>query len=218
VLLLLAFLPLPVPASPAPLDALDKILASPDFGATEDHWVIRLKNQSDDAQEESVLVPEIDGIRPILAWALRLIVIALAAFFIVRCIFLFRKSVAKSGMPSPAESRLLSGHPLLDPEALLRDAVGLYAQGRIREACAACLSAGIVLLSGRVHKPIPPGATEYDCLALAHSLHEEDVSGFSALVQDWIALAYRGKALEAGAFERNLRFCEGLLTHWRVNA
>jgi hypothetical protein len=220
VLLLLIFLPSsvsasPAPVSPAPLDALDNILASPDFGASEDHWVIRLKNQSS-VQKEPAHAPKIDGVRPILAWALRLIVIALATFFIVRAIFLLRKSTAKSAMPSPADSRLLSGQPPLDPEALLHDAAGLYAQGRIRDAWAACLSAGMGLLSYRVHKPIPPGATEYDCLAMAHSLREEDVSGFSALVQDWIALAYQGKAPEAGAFEQNLRFCEGLLTHWKI--
>ncbi|MCB1553505.1 MAG: DUF4129 domain-containing protein [Xanthomonadales bacterium] len=82
-----------------------------------------------------------------------------------------------------------------DAEALPADVAAaveqLWHSGRPRPAMALLYRAAVARLTERLGRPLPPGATESECLRLAAALSDEDYRRlFRDIVQRWQAAAY----------------------------
>jgi hypothetical protein len=199
------------------LEALDEILASPEFGGKRDSWGIRLKNPENPEELPDLETPLgswAKKFRDLSAYALRLILmLAIAGLGIFSLVRFYR--TRKTSVDTAAGSRIMvrAAAPLpADPEpaALLEQARDLHDRGAVRDAWAVCLAAVIAAYTRCRGLSFPPDATEYDCLSRVRAGGVPG-EGFADLLSRWIHLAYRGTAPEEGDFEQALAFCQSLL-------
>lgn len=197
----------------APLEVLDTILSSPDFGGDREGWGIRFKKTEEAPERKRFAFDSsswVERIKWVFAIALRMmLIIALISLGVFSLLYLLKRKPRKKPAPGNQKSYGIA----LDrktPEGLLAYSRQCYAQGRMREAWASCLGAVIAALAQK-GLPIPPGATEYDCLGLVRQTLPDDTPGFAGLLRYWIPLAYGGEVPEEGPWEASLRFCESLL-------
>jgi hypothetical protein len=200
--------------TPMPAQALEEVLSSRDFGGETEGWGIRLRSRERDKTVELPLFsgpPWAEDVREWTARGFRLFLIAAAAG--LAGVSLFRLRGPGRGKPPvrmPRDHGIPAGE---GPAALLAKARDRYARGELRAAWAACLAAAFGACESRGRVLFPPGATEYECLALVRSREDgwEITEGFAFLVENWISLAYGGAVPRSGAFERVLDFCQSLL-------
>jgi hypothetical protein len=200
-----------------PLDALDGVLASPDFGGTRETWGIRLKQEPEPKEEAEKSASSSEPaawykrFRELSSLALRFVLVAGIVFFVIfSCYRLFRmkknRAAGTSGKfygnaaPSPDK-----------PRELLERARLHYRQGNTREAWALCFRAARAACGISKNLVFPPGATEYNCLALVRESVSDKAEGFARLVQHWVHFAYAGKLPPHGAFEEALGFGYSLI-------
>jgi hypothetical protein len=78
-------------------------------------------------------------------------------------------------------------------------------EGRTRAALALLYRAAVERLADKSGTPLPPGATESDCLRHARRLRDTRYAGlFARIVRAWQAVAYAQQAPSAGDIERML--------------
>ena len=109
--------------------------------------------------------------------------------------------------PSPIDVRELDAHPALpvDIPATVR---ALWQRGEQRTALALLYQAAVQRLAERLGTPLPPGATEGECLARSRRLGDRRYAGlFTRIVQCWQAAAYARRMPETD-------LVEGLLADW----
>jgi hypothetical protein len=215
------FFPEPfLPDEAIPREALDEVLASPDFGYSKPGWSIRVKDGKEpelNTRETSEdLLAEFEKIKKFLGFALRIFVClaigGFAAFVLYR---LYRRRDGFDSGKGRGKGRVNYRNPLFSPEspeALFNKAAEFFASGNIREAWAACLKGSIAAYSQYGDISFPSGATEYGCLALVRSSYSGDAGGFGELVTNWIYLAYAGRNPPEGSFEKSLGFGRALET------
>ncbi|GHV70162.1 membrane protein [Spirochaetia bacterium] len=205
---------------PPPLEDLEEILKSDDFGSEKESWEIRFKDNnngdegSDGGYDFSYLPGWMEKFRQGFAFFLRLILGALilgGTGFVLYRYYKYRQRFSSApetlmqGRSTPAED---------SPGVLLDSAEEFYRRGNIREAWASCLAGTIAAYT--VHRGIvlPPGATEYGCLTLvrnAESGSPQKINGFENLILTWVRFAYAGKDPAPGEFEKSLGFGRSLL-------
>jgi hypothetical protein len=221
----------------APEELLAEILSSRDFGDEREGWGIRFKNRRESGAVSPYFLPAwMESIKRGFAAVFRFcLILALgggAVFLLLRLGKQGRELSSSLG----GSARELFKPRREDPAVLLNRAELFRDQGRYRDAWALCLAGAIAAYERCRGISFPPGATEYECLALvrsagagtpaAGSSQDEGVrgegspagapdpgeaDGFADLVLSWVSLAYGGKAPGPGAFERSLAFCRSLL-------
>jgi hypothetical protein len=212
-----------LPVESIPREALDEVLASPDFGYTKPGWGIGLKN--DDEPELNKIDPPKDllagfeKIKEVLGFVLRIFVClaigGFAAFVLYRLYRNRRTKVLRDFSSGKPKGGVNYRNPLFSPEspeALFDKASEFFASGSVREAWAACLKGSIAAYGRYGEISFPPGATEYGCLALVRSSNSGNAGDFGELVTTWIYLAYGGRNPPEGSFERSLEFGRALKT------
>jgi hypothetical protein len=199
----------------APLETLRTILDSPDFGGERDGWGIRWKNPRQPKEKPGLdLSPWLEPVMRFFAAALRLLVIAFAAFLAVFLLFQLRK--ADRGRPAPRRRPVMKGLRNAggeSPEALLQKARAFFAQGDLRRAWGFCAAAAIGSWPAYRGLAFPPDATEYGCVELVRASgagRHNEAEAFAALVNHWVSFAYGGQLPPEGSFEEALTFCESL--------
>jgi hypothetical protein len=211
----------PDPDAAAPLETLDNILQSRDFGGPAEGWGLRLKNRETDRELPDLdLAPWIKNLKQVFAFTLRLILIlgiCGLGFFVLR--YFYKNRGKKTAPPKGWKMGGPSGSPEESPESLLEKARVLHGEGNIRRAWGLCLAALVKSWSRYRSLSFPPDATEYDCLALVRAKGGAAGTGdkgrgetecFAAAVHCWVALAYGGILPPAGSFEETLAFCRSL--------
>jgi hypothetical protein len=77
----------------------------------------------------------------------------------------------------------------------------LWAAGNARAALALLYRASVERVADALGKPMPPGATEADCLRRARGLPEETRAAFAHVVRVWQGAAYGHRLPDAAAFD-----------------
>jgi len=118
--------------------------------------------------------------------------------------------------PAAAAASLRTARLLAAAESLPDDVAtaveALWQAGQPRAALALLYRGAVARLSDRLGTPLPPGATEADCLRLARRLTDEGfVTLFARIVRHWQAAAY-AERLPSGDDLHTL------LSHWRGQA
>jgi hypothetical protein len=195
-----------------PLESLQIILDSPEFGGETDTWSIRLKNPPE--EREYNFNPLLEKLRQIFANVLRFLLISIITALVVFLFIFARKfKYTKKSTSKKYSMTTLHGIPAENPQKLLEKAVDYFRQDNLRMAWGYCTAA--VILSWQMYRGIifPPNATENDCanmvvLSPLCSIEEKHV--FSLLIKNWINLAYAGRLPSAGSFEEAVELCKSL--------
>jgi len=197
-----------------PLEVLQNILDSPDFGSEKDTWGIRFKEQNESNDINFDFDPFAEKLRTIFAFTLRLILIMLIAAFAVFLFLYVRKLVNERNITAKkSATRVLHGIPLLNPDDLLKKAAYFFEHENLRLAWGYCTAAVIISWSLYRGLVFPPNATESECAAMVKSMpnNNADEAGiFCAFINDWINFAYAGQLPPAGHFEKAAVFCKSL--------
>jgi len=196
-----------------PLEQLQNILDSPDFGGEKDSWGIRLKNPMQPKEiPDFNLNPNLEKMRQIFAFILRFFLIAAISALIVFLLFFIRKfsrgGKAEKDTPS---MKALSGKSEEGPESLLDKAAGFFDRGDMRLAWGYCVAAAVKSWSLYRGIAFPPNATENDCAELVNAASKGDEArAFDELIKNWVNLAYAGRFPPDGSFQAAAAFCKTL--------
>jgi hypothetical protein len=196
-----------------PLEELQTILDSPDFGGEKDSWDIRFKRQ-----RERTDIPYTDiNFDPqlIFAYILRIFIIALIGAAVVFLFIFARKIINKKNhIGKKSLMTALHGIPPENSDALLEKSLDFYKQGELRLAWGYCTAA--VIQSWQLHRGIvfPADATESDCASMVNTQAGDyaEIKKFDRLVKYWINFAYAGKNPPPESFNEAVCFCKSLRT------
>ena len=210
------FLPAkPLAAEEVPLETLQNILNSPDFGGEQDSWGIRLKNPPKESDiPDFNISPILEKLRIIFAFMLRIILIAvLTAFFVFLFLYVRKLIHNKNSEEKVSALTFLSGIPSGNPELLLKKAEAAFEKGSLRMAWGYCTAAAI--LSWPLYRGIafPPNATESDCAGIVNSTpscNHDEVQTFERLINNWINFAYAGRLPQKDSFTEAAAFCKSM--------
>jgi len=196
-----------------PLEQLQNILDSPDFGSERDSWDIRWKNAPKERDiPDFNFDPLLEKIRSIFAYVLRSILIILIAALAVFLFLYARKFINKKNSEAKKSAMtIMHGIPAENPQALLEKAIDFFEHGNLRMAWGYCTAAAI--LSWPLYRGLvfPPNATESDCADMASStpaFSHDEVQVFCKLIKHWVNFAYAGRLPPSGSFEEAAAFCK----------
>ncbi|MCL1959619.1 MAG: hypothetical protein FWF68_08465 [Spirochaetes bacterium] len=200
-----------------PLEILQDILDSPDFGGEKDSWGIRFKNEHEPKNNFNFDInPIMEKLRIIFAFILRFILIMLIAAFAVFLFLYARKLVnERNNAAKKTAASVLRGIPLLNPDDLLEKAAYFFEHENLRLAWGYCTAAAILSWSLYRGLVFPPNATESDCAGMVKSMtadNPDEAGAFCSLINDWVSFAYAGQLPPAGHFEEAAAFCKLLRT------
>jgi uncharacterized membrane protein len=201
-----------------PVEVLDEVLSSEDFGSTHTKKWIRFKDFSDDERSSGLQFDEsnIKNIVGIILRALLVIIIIGGLIFAAYRVYKLRKKLSprtivpwrKNSIPGFAEKE--------HAEILIDNAKKYFAVGQIRKAWAACLSAALTLYAEQGNILFAMNDTELDCLVRINQSTLEGKEESSQLILHWIKLAYAGIEPEQKHFHNAILFCENLKTKYLV--
>jgi hypothetical protein len=200
----------------APLELLQKIFDSPEFGGEKDTWNIRLKKPFEQVNIPDIQInPMTERLRIIFASVLRFIVISLFAILAV-FLFIYARKLVNERNTSVKKSSMtvLRGIPGKNPDDILKDSVNFFEQGNLRMAWGYCTAAAILSWSLCRSPAFPLNATESDCADMVRSMHgsHPDAQDFCTLINHWINFAYAGQLPPEGSFEKAAAFCRRIRT------
>ncbi|MCL2230548.1 MAG: hypothetical protein FWC01_05580 [Treponema sp.] len=197
------------PSNEAPLELLQKILESPDFGGEEDTWNLKLRRPAQPGQHRGITLPE--NLREIVAKSLLIILIGVIAVIAVFLILYLRKYEMKKG--GNGKSVLKSQkNDADDPVFLLEKAINYHKQGEIRLAWGYCTAAAIHSWHNFRGIEFPPNATENDCAKIVCSISDNSPKAlnFANLIKNWVYLAYAKRLPAEGSFDEAVDLCISL--------
>ncbi|MDR0312865.1 MAG: hypothetical protein LBI14_04650 [Treponema sp.] len=203
-----------MPLELVPMESLEEILSSDDFGGTTPSWRIVEKKRNEEIRDlpQINLDPWLKKMKEYLALALRAFIVLVLAGFIVFA--LIRLKILKRSGQTKKIGRNVYANPFVSgerPEALFDKADDYFQRGLVREAWASCLCGAISAYNQYMDMSFPPDATEYNCLELVRSYFKQEGVNFHAnefgdLVRNWVLLAYGGRNPADGSFEKALEF------------
>jgi hypothetical protein len=196
----------------APVEILDEVLSSEDFGNSYTRKWIRFKDFNRDDSSSGFNFDEAN-IKEIIGFILRaMLVLIIAAGLIFIGYRLFKtKGNLFSNQSVPWQKGIIPRFAEKENvESLLNAARKLFDEGQIRKAWAACLSAVLGIYANQGNVNFALNDTESDCLIkINHTLlwGKEDAA---LLILRWIKLAYAGIEPLPEQFNDALSFCEEL--------
>ena len=202
-------------AEDVPLEKLQNILESPDFGGERDSWDIRFKDPPQERDTPNFNIdPALKKLRLIFAYVLRSILIILIAALAVFLFLFARKFINNRNFAAKQYATAILHETLAEnPQALLEKAIDSFERGNLRMAWGYCTAAAI--LSWPLYRSVdfPPNATENDCAEIVSSmpvLNRDEVQGFCHLIKHWVNFAYAGRIPPSGSFEEAAAFCKSM--------
>ncbi|MBN2510390.1 MAG: hypothetical protein JXB03_08940, partial [Spirochaetales bacterium] len=195
-----------------PVEQLEHILASPDFGGTRERWALRLKKPIPQQEpSDPVAGPDNETVRLILGYTLLAVIVASAAgllVFLARWMFAHRKSLRGSlgqdkAVITPASTDISTGD-------LLYKAREYLSQGSLRAAWACCVRAAVSQVAGTADAVPRRSYTELEILNIASANEISGLGEFSLLIHQWLEIAYAGKEPEHDTLVRHIQWCESL--------
>jgi len=219
------------PLNKAPIETLNKILESPEFGGVEETWGIRFKNNSGNEDEISIDSDQLTRVQRIFAYMLRLFLISIITALLIFLLFnLYKNTERKKTKEKNHLESFINFNHSLDPELLLKKAANFYKQGELRLAWGYCTAASIQLWSLYTGVIFPANATENDCADLIEktvgnnsdiALNLQNASSpvtplqaqaviIIKLIKTWILFVYAGHVPSDGKFDEALNFCMSL--------
>ena len=195
-----------------PLETLQKILDSPDFGGERDGWGIRLKQKDKEKKQPELNLnfsPLLEKIKQFFALMLRSVLIGIAVILaIVLFIYIRRHSGGRSLFKKSGTARAISGAGGISPQALLEQSQEFFRRGELRQAWGLCIAALFRSLAVYRNMVFPPDATEYECLSAARAA--ADYAALAVPVNYWIAFAYAGRLPPHDSYQQAVAYCAGL--------
>jgi hypothetical protein len=206
-----------------PLETLEEIISSDEFGGEKDGWGIRLKNPLEPKETpEYDLSPWMEKIKIFFAAALRVILVLLiAAIAVLVFIYIYKNYHPKAHNKAKAKISQRFNKKGESAELLLEKSQVCYKNGEIRSAWAYCFAAALGFWEQYQNIIFPGTATEYECLSIVRSaknnsgekLSDAKESEFAYLVAQWAGLAYGGRLPGEEAFEKAITYCKSLELH-----
>jgi hypothetical protein len=202
ILLLNVFMPVQVQAEEwyqqnsdeVPIEVLDEVFSSEDFGNHHTRKWIRFKDFTIDESYSDLHFDEAN-IKEVVGVVLRaLLVVIIAAslvFAIYRLLDMKTKTVSNKSVPW-RKGIVPKFAQQDDPEILVDTARKLFEEGQIRKAWAACLSAVLGLYAKQGNINFAVNDTESDCLVKINASLLWGKEKSSQLILHWIQLAYAG--------------------------
>ena len=192
-----------------PLEQLQAILDSPEFGGETDTWGIRFKNETQENDLSFIDSEFIERLQKISARVLQIFLISfITGIIIFLIIFLFKHKPIMPAYKKNSGVKTIFDNHTEDPKRLLGKALDFYEKGELRLSWGYCTSAAIK--SWTVYHGIvfPPNAAESDCLDIINSMNIDNsrAQAFEKLIKNWIYLAYAGQLPADGSFEEALMF------------
>jgi hypothetical protein len=207
----------PEPAPSAPKAALAEVMRAPEFSGRRQAWRLRLRHPS--APEPATPAPAWIGeaIRP-LAYALKWLLPAGAALWILLALWQHRRTLALALKPAPEPPARLFGldiRPAALPADLPGAAARLWDQGDPRGALALLYRGALAHLVHGLGLPLTGAATEGECLRQGgQALPGPGAEYFARLTATWQRVAYGGQP--AAGPDREL--CADWNRHFRPDA
>jgi hypothetical protein len=201
-------------AEEVPLEKLQNILESPEFGGERDSWDIRFKDPPQEPDINIDLDPMLKKLRLIFAYVLRSILIIFIAALAVLLFLFARKFIYKRNFAAKQYAAAILHETLAEnPQALLEKAIDFFEQGNLRMAWGYCTAAAI--LSWPLYRGVdfPSNATENDCAEIVSSmpvLNRDEIQCFCHLIKHWVNFAYAGRIPPSGSFEEAAAFCKSM--------
>ena len=208
-----------------PLEKLQAIFDSDDFGGEKDTWGIRLKKP---LQKMDISFPDSKKMlrfREVFAFILRFVLIAAVSALVVFLLFYLRKFKRnRDGEVDRPRVITLNKTHAENPEQLLEKALRFHEQGDTRLSWGYCTAAAILSWPFYRGMAFPPNATESDCADMVSSTAAgvgkscnslctvEEAQTFSELIKNWVYLAYADRLPPKGSFEQAVTFCKSLRT------
>jgi len=196
-----------------PVDTLQTILESPDFGGWEDSWTIGLRNQPKPAETPNINPDLMKQLRNAFANFLRTFLVIAAIGLAIFLLYYFLKNRQNIiGKKNAYSVTSLQKTPEEDPKLLLEKALKFHEQGDIRLAWGYCAAAAI--FSWPIYRGInfPPNATESDCvnIVISKSTDSLKANAFSRVIKNWVYFAYAGQLPPEGSFEEAVSLCKSI--------
>jgi hypothetical protein len=205
-----------------PLEELQEIFNSSDFGGEKNTWGVRLKKplNARDSSGFNFDRGKMERLRGAIAFALRFILAAAIAALVVALFFYMRKFMRdRDGGDDRPYLKHLHKTREENPELLLEKALGFYKQGDTRLAWGYCTAAAILSWPFYRGLDFPPNATESDCASIVSSTASggkpnnslctiEEAQVFGDLIKNWVYLAYAQRLPPEGSFEQAASFCK----------
>jgi hypothetical protein len=198
-----------------PLDTLQTILQSPDFGSEENSWNIRMKRSPEDRENRNLDLnwDFLERLGAILSHFLRFVVVGISIGLLIFLTYHFIKSAKnKKNIMDKTRIDIKGRHLLEDPKIYLEKALYYNERGEIRLAWGYCTAAAIqswLLYRGII---FPPNATENDCANIVRikTDNSEEANIFGNLIKNWIHLAYAGLRPPDEGFEEAVNLCKAM--------
>jgi hypothetical protein len=191
-----------------PIEILDEVLASEDFGSHQTKKWIRFKDFDDKENSPNFNFDEMN-LKEIVGFILRalLVVIIIAALFFAGYYLYKMKHFFPRNNSASWKKNIVPGFAEKNnPEKIIASAKKYFDEGQIRKAWAACLSAVFTLYADQGNIIFALNDTESDCLVkINHSLlwgKEESAQ----LMLHWIQFAYAGIEPEQKYFHNAISF------------
>ena len=194
-----------------PMEVLQEILASPDFGGERDSWSIRLKNQKEKETPDFNFNfnPWLEIIKQAFAYILRLALICLIVLTAILIFHYVRKFRGGKTIFNMRRSlRTVQRSEDAEPAALLAQSRSHFSRGELRLAWGLCIAALFRTLTLHHGIAFQPGATEYDCLSAARSCGQD--RKLAVPVNHWIQFAYGGQIPPEDSYHEAVAYCMSL--------
>ena len=196
----------------APMEVLEEVLSSKDFGDFNKTKSVRFKRFETGPGKSRFNFDDLN-IKEVLGIILRALLVIIAAaglgFGVYRLIKM-RKSFVPNKTVSWNKGVIPDFAGQDDPATLISKAGTYYSRGETRKAWAACLSAALRLYADPGNIEFAQDDTELDCLSKIYKSALWGRESFKELVFNWINLAYAGIEPGSGQFESSLAFCKNL--------
>ncbi|MDR2510732.1 MAG: hypothetical protein LBC77_08835 [Spirochaetaceae bacterium] len=195
-----------------PLESLENVLKSAEFGAEKTGFDIRLKDKSTGKPRLPQFENLAEFINTAASYALRFAAVLVCALLLALILVKLKKLPLKNILRKNARAVILPQSNEPSAAFLLELALSAHNAGRTREAWLNIFRA-VVRALNKAGCVLPSGATEYECAERAGAFlrARSGEAAFGIIVEQRVRTAYRGEAGIEERFAESAEFCKALI-------